>query len=467
MVVRQAVRRHGLHTDASHRFERGVDFNAAPVASALVSAILLANGGYVEGDLVDVRVPAIEARTVNRKPVALQLGEVHRLLGKTIDKDGISAAAVEGVLAGLGCDLVITGEASWQVSLPGWRLDLDREIDLIEEVARVYGYNRFANTLPSFGEGVRALPWAQKESAVRATLLAAGFHEALSGTFCSAAEAALTAPQPGQIVPIGNPLNEEAGVLRPSLVPGMLAMIAGNLHRDVSDVRLFELGTVFSGSAEKVDERPAVAFGAVGSLPQQSPLHAPRAIDFHDAKGVVEQVLARFDARSVYFDSFPADAGVTPQWLHPYRSARVVADGVTVGWFGQLHPREAAARKLKEPVLVGELNLERLYKLSLRSPIAREISRFQPVRRDFSLVLDQRIAWETIDQALARIQIPELVDWRVREVFRDARLAAGEYSLLLGTTFQAPDRTLQEEELQSFQAQVVEAVGKAGARLRT
>jgi phenylalanyl-tRNA synthetase beta chain len=138
-----------------------------------------------------------------------------------------------------------------------------------------------------------------------------------------------------------------------------------------------------------------------------------------------------------------------------------------VGWFGQLHPREAAARKLKEPVLVGELYLERLYKQTLREPAAREISRFQQVRRDFSLILDESIGWEKIDQALAGLQIPELVEWRVREVFRDAKLGAGEYSLLMGATFQAADRTLREEELQRFQAQVVEAVGKAGARLRT
>ena len=117
-------------------------------------------------------------------------------------------------------------------------------------------------------------------------------------------------------------------------------------------------------------------------------------------------------------------------------------------------------------MIVGELYLDRLYKLPLRKPAAREISRFQPVRRDFSLVLDKNIAWEQIDRALAGLRIPELVDWRVREVFRDAKLGEHEYSLLMGATFQAPDRTLREEELQSFQAQVVEAVGKAGARLR-
>jgi phenylalanyl-tRNA synthetase beta chain len=313
---------------------------------------------------------------------------------------------------------------------------------------------------------VRALPWAEKESEIRSTLLAAGFHEAIASTFCSAAEAALTAPQPGLVVPLGNPLSEEAGVLRPSLVPGMLTMIAGNLHRDVSDVRLFEVGTVFSGSTEKVEERPALAFGAVGSLAEQSALHAARAIEFHDFKGVVELLLGRFQFKAVYFDRFPAEAGLTPEWLHPYRSARAAVDGTTVGWFGQLHPREAAARKLKEPVLVGEIYLDRLYKLPLRKPAAREVSRFQPVRRDFSLILDESIHWEKIDQTLAGLQIPELVDWRVREVFRDSKLT-GQYSLLLGATFQAADRTLREEELQSFQAQVVEAVGKAGARLRT
>jgi phenylalanyl-tRNA synthetase beta chain len=469
MAVRRTARRHGLHTDASHRFERGADFNAAPVASALVSRILLENGGTLEGELVDVRVPAIEARTANRKPIALALSEVHRLLGATVDEEGITAATVEGVLVALGCGLdgQKGSDSAWQVTLPSWRLDLEREIDLIEEIARVYGYNRFANTLPAFGEGVRALPWAEKEATVRRTLLAAGFHEAIASTFCSAAEAALTAPQPGLAVPLGNPLSEEAGVLRPSLVPGMLSMISGNLNRDVSDVRLFELGTVFSGTTEKVDERPSLSFGAVGSLPQQSALHATRTIEFHDVKGVVEQVIARFHSRSVSFDHFTPEAGITPEWLHPYRSARVVVDGTTVGWFGQLHPTQANARKLKEPVLVGELYLDRLYKLSLREPIAREISRFQPVRRDFSLVLDESIAWEKIDQAVAALHIPELVEWRAREVFHDAKLGAGEYALLLGATFQAVDRTLREEELQQFQEQVVEAVNKVGARLRS
>jgi len=484
VAVRRTARRHGLHTDASHRYERGADFSAALTGSDLVSAILLAAGGWIEGDVVDVRVPELEAKTAGRKPVELRLREVKRILGTTVDAEGITPESVETVLGALGCALAsrrvsesagqpaTCGGASienaeWMVTLPSWRLDVEREIDLIEEVARVYGYNRFQNTLPSFAGGVHVLPWAESEAAVRGVLRGAGFHETISITFCSAAEAAATAPQPGQVVPLGNPLSEEAGVLRPSLIPTMLSMVAGNLNRDQSDVRLFELGTVFSGTTEKVEERPALAFGAVGSVAEQSAFQAARKIGFYDVKGVVEQVVGRFQTRNVYFDRFGADAGLTPEWLHPYRAARVVADGLTVGWFGELHPRVAAERKIKEKVLVGEIYLDRLYKLPLKKPASRDISKFQPVRRDFSLVLDKSVAWEKIDQALGALALPELVEWRVREVFEDKKLGAGEYALLLGTTFQAADRTLREEELKSYQERVVVAVGKAGARLRS
>jgi phenylalanyl-tRNA synthetase beta chain len=481
VAVRRTARRHGLHTDASHRFERGADIHACPLASDIVSAIILESGGHIEGELVDVTIPAILAKTANRKPVFLALSEVLRLLGTTLEKDGITSVAVETILRALGCTIEQTSDERWKVTLPSWRLDLDREIDLIEEVARVYGYNRFANTLPSFAGAVLELPHATSETAVRRTLLAVGFHEAISSTFTSAADAVLCAPQPAQIVPLGNPLSEEAGVMRPSLVPGMLTMIAGNLHRDVSDVRLFELGTVFSGATEKgttekVEERPALSIGATGSLPQQGPHQPVRDLGFYDLKGVIEQILARFQTKSIYFDSFPVEAGITPQWLHPYRAARVVVEGTTVGWLGQLHPRLAAERKLKETVLVAELYIDRLYRQPLRKPAVREISRFQPVRRDFSLVVPECTQWAQLDSALAASGLPELIDWRVREVFRENRsasagqgtaVASGEYALLLGTTFQAPDRTLREEELQAFSARVVEVVSATGARLRS
>jgi phenylalanyl-tRNA synthetase beta chain len=476
VAVRRTARRHGLHTDASHRFERGADFNAAPLASALVCSILLESGGHVEGELVDVTVPAIEARTAKRNPVALALSEIHRLLGTTVDLEGISAVTVETLLPALGCELAAESSTNWQVKLPSWRLDLDREIDLIEEIARVYGYNRFANTLPAFAGSVRELPNAAAESALRHSLLAAGFHEAISSTFASAEDAALTAPQPGLVVPLGNPLSEEADVMRPSLIPGMISMLAGNLHRDVSEVRLFELGAVFSGTTDRVDERLALSIGAAGGVAQFGPHQPIRVLDFYDLKGAIEQLLIRFQTKSVYFDSFSADAGLTPPWLHPYRAARVVAEGVTAGWFGQLHPNLAAQRKLKENILVGELYIDRLFRLPMMKPAVRELSRYQAVRRDFSLWVPEKTKWTEIDSAMAASGIAELVDWRVREVLRptkssgDAKAetaAAREYSLLLGATFQAADRTLREEELQVFSQRIVDAVSQLGARLRT
>ena len=420
-TVRRSSRRHGLHTDASHRFERGADFNAAPVANALVSQIVLEAGGEIEGELVDVIIPEAQARTANRLAISLEVSEVQRILGKTEAPEGITTETVESVLTSLGCRLQKSGEGAYAVTLPSWRLDLEREIDLIEEVARVYGYNRFANTLPSFAGSVVALPFAEKESVLRRTLLALGWNEAVYSTFCSAADAITFAPQPDSAVKVGNPLSEEAGMLRPSLLPGMLAMLAENLNRDADDVALFELGTVFSGSTDRVDERPSLAFGATGHAGAKSAFQQPQPVDFYLLKGAVEELLCRFSARSRYFDAFPVDSGLLPQWLHPGRAARAVIDGLTVGYFGQLHPAEADRRKLKQPVFVGELYLDRLYKQSLRQPAARELSRYQAVQRDFSFIFPDAVQWAEIAAALDSLAIPEMISFEAKEVLRDPK----------------------------------------------
>ena len=468
-TVRRSSRRHGLHTDASHRFERGADFNAAPIANALVSQIVLEAGGEIEGELVDVIVPEAQARTANRPAISLEVCEVQRILGKTEAPDGITIEVVDSILTSLGCRLEKSSEGAYAVTLPSWRLDLEREIDLIEEVARVYGYNRFANTLPSFAGSVVALPFAEKESVLRKTLLALGWNEAVYSTFCSAGDAITFAPQPDS-VRVGNPLSEEAGMLRPSLLPGTLAMLAENLNRDADDVALFELGTVFSGSTDRVDERPSLAFGATGHAGAKSAFQQPQPVDFYLLKGAVEELLSRFSARSRYFDAFPVDSGLLPLWLHPGRAARAVIDGLTVGYFGQLHPAEADRRKLKQPVFVGEIYLDRLYKQSLRQPAARELSRYQAVQRDFSFILPDAMKWAEIAAALDSLAIPEMISFDAKEVLRDPkgeRVPKGHYSLLLGTVFQSETRTLREDDLQSYSNAIVQALETRGGRLRT
>uniref|UniRef100_A0A7V4XQY0 Phenylalanine--tRNA ligase beta subunit n=1 Tax=Acidobacterium capsulatum TaxID=33075 RepID=A0A7V4XQY0_9BACT len=460
-TVRRSSRRHGIHTDASHRFERGADFNAPPLANALVSRIILEAGGHIEGDVVDVLIPEAEARTAKRAAVSFAVPEIARILGATEDPQGITAADAEGILTGLGCTLEKSGEQSYSVTLPSWRLDLEREIDLLEEIARVYGYNRFQNTLPTFAGSVVELPWAAKEATLRNKLLGLGWNEAISSTFCAEADALAFCREPNSAVAVGNPLSEEAGMLRPSLLPGMLTMLANNLSRDVESVALFEIGTVFTGSTEKVDERPALAIGATGR-----PFGASE-VDFYDLKGTLEELLHSFTARSLYFDRFPAESGLMPAWLHPGRSARAVIDGATVGYFGQLHPAEAERRKVKQTVLVGELYLDRLYKQSLRTPVIEELSRYQAVRRDFSFLVPDAVSWGQIAEAIAALPIPELQSFAPREILRGERVAAGHYSLLLGTVFQSHERTLRDEDLQAWAQQVIAAMQDRGAQLRS
>jgi phenylalanyl-tRNA synthetase beta chain len=477
-AVRRSARRHGLHTDASHRFERGADFNAAPIANALVTQIVLESGGQIEGDLVDIVIPEAQSRTANRPAISLEVSEVRRILGKTEDAQsttgGITAETIQSILTSLGCKLDKSGAGVDSVILPSWRLDLEREIDLIEEVARVYGYNRFANTLPSFAGSVVALPWAEKESTLRRTMLALGWNEAVSSTFCSVTDAVTFAPQPDSAVRIGNPLNDEAGMLRPSLLPGMIAMLAANLNRGSDDVALFEIGTIFSGPSsimgDKVDERPSLAFGTTGSAGAKSAFQQPRPVDFYLVKGALEELLSKFSSRSCYFDAFPIASGLLPQWLHPGRAARAAIDGLTVGYFGQLHPSEADRRKLKQPVFIGELYLDRLYRQSLRQPVARELSRYQAVQRDLSFVFPDAVRWAEIAAALDALAIPELVSYNAKEVLRDSkgeRVPQGHYSELLGTVFQSETRTLREEDLQSYSTAIVKALEAKGGRLRT
>jgi phenylalanyl-tRNA synthetase beta chain len=469
--IRRSSKRHGLHTDASHRFERGADLNAAPVASALVCQLILAAGGRVEGEMVDVVVPGVAARTAKRPAIPLSHREVRRMLGTTEDGKGVEQATTESVLQALGCSLQKVAADDYQVTLPSWRLDLEREIDLIEEIARVYGYNRFANTLPGFSGMVRELPHGNKETILRQALLALGWNEALSSTFCSATDAVTFAPQPGVAVAMGNPLNEEAGMLRPSLLPGMLTMLAHNLNRNVSDIQLFEKGTVFSGTAERVDERPALSLGASG-LVWNGPERAAHAIDFYDLKGTVEEIVEKFATRSFYFDSFAAGAGITPPWLHPGRAARAVADGLTIAWFGQLNPAMAQQRKLRQGVYVGEIYLDRLYRLPLRQPIAAELSRFQPVDRDFSFIFPDAVRWESIAEALSNLHLAELTRFLPQEIFRGASgrgqaLPAGHSSVLIRITFQALERTLRDEELQSYSQAVIAALEALGGKQRS
>ncbi len=463
--VRRSSRRHGLHTDASHRFERGADFAAPPIASAMVCRLILAAGGELEGEMLDVIVPEQAARTLHRPVVQLALHDVTRILGRTEEAHPLDAATIERYLTALGCRMKKSSDAgTLSVELPSWRLDLERDIDLIEEIARLHGYNRFANTLPAFSGSVVELPHASQERTVRRKLLAAGYTETVFSTFCSADDAATFAPQGHSSVPLGNPLSEEAGHLRPSLLPGMLAMLAHNLNHGVDNVRLFEMGTVFHGNTDRVQERPSLAIGATGNI-LASAHTAARGYSFYDIKGIVEELLAGFSFASLAFAPIENAAA----WLHPGRAARIVLDGHTLGYFGQLAEAESTQRKLKQPVFVGELDLALLFRHVLRLPAIQPLSRFPAVTRDFSFIFSDAVRWEQIAASLTALGITAMRPLEALEIFRDAKgktVPQGSYSLLVRTVFQSQERTLRDEEIQGWAEQVMAALAQLGGVLR-
>jgi phenylalanyl-tRNA synthetase beta chain len=460
-AIRASSRRHGLHTDASHRFERGADFNAAPVANNLVTSLIVQQcGGTVVGPMTDVIIPEFAARTANRAPITLRISEVHRHLGTTLEANALTASLVENFLTSLGCKLAASAPGAYSVRLPSWRLDLEREIDLIEEIARVYGYNRFADTLPAFSGTVRELPHAQQERTIRETLRALGFSEAVSSTFVSAQEAETFSATGG--VPMGNPLSEEAGMLRPVLAPGMATMLAHNLHRDVSSVRLFELGAVFTGSTAEVKEHTGLALGATGDA-RASALHTENDALFYEVKGALEAVLAKFSGMISF------DITALPNWIAPGRGARALLNNQPVAIFGELTATELQQRKLRQPCVIAEVYAATLLSTPLRQPNVRELSRFQAVERDFSFVFPDSIRWHTIDAALRSLALPELQNIAPVEIFRDPKgkaVAANSYSLLARVVFQSLDHTLTEEELTTWSNKIISALTTLGGTQR-
>ncbi|HEY5055418.1 MAG TPA: phenylalanine--tRNA ligase subunit beta [Acidobacteriaceae bacterium] len=470
--VRRSSRRHGLHTDASHRFERGADFNACPVANALVAKLILeSGGGSIEGELIDVVVPEIAAKTAGRAAISVSVPEVKRILGTTAQgEEEITSSLVKRTLTALGCELRDSSAEQFEAKLPSWRLDLEREIDLIEEVARVYGYNRFANTLPT-PMPVTAHPRAAKEAAVRARLLALGYSEAISSSFASEAEGAIFAGVRGQIA-LENPLSEEARLLRPSLVPGMLTMLAHNLNRDVREARLFEQGAVFGGSQEQVFETESLAIGLTGEL-AATPLHGANDAGIYELKGLVESLLSLFAASADQLSVCAAEkamfAADAPQWIEPGRGATVTLEGNAVACFGELAASEREAHKLRQPVYLAEIDLETLYALPLKRATARELSRYQAVERDYSFTFPDAMQWGRIARTIEALAISDLVRLAPVEVFRDAKAATvpkGHHALLLRCVFQSHERTLREEELAAWSAKIVEALTALGGAMR-
>ena len=458
VTVRRMSKRHGLHTDASHRFERGADFESSVVSANRVAELILGSGGgTLVGDVIDVI-----ARQLDLAPVELDLAEVQRILGEKLPAHEISR-----ILTRLGFVLTTGTEDRYLVQIPSWRLDVEREIDIIEEIARLHGYDKFANTLPAYSGEVRDLPDARKDARLRSSLLALGYDEAISLTFISKDEARRFSK--AAELDLANPLSEEASVMRTSLVPGMLNMLAYNLNRGSENVRLFEAGNAFEAAGEKETggaiERKQIVLGATGNVDagMVRGLAAgaeSRALSFFDLKGDVEDLLAHFGYWELGYDAETAD------YYHPGRSARAVMDGAMVAQFGQIHPDVATARKLKQDVFIGEIYLDRLYKHDLRQARYEALPRFPAVERDFSFVFADAVEFEKIRQSVIGLGIGELRGFAPVEVFRGEKVGAGKYSILMRAKFQSSERTLRDDEVAAWTAGIVKTLEALGGTHR-
>ena len=459
-AVRKTARRHGLHTDASHRFERGADYGATSLACALVAQRIVQSGG---GKLDGTQIDAI-ARVVDQAPVVLRMSRIQRILGP-----GIETHEVVAILKRLGFEIVPepASPPEFSVRIPSWRLDVEREVDLIEEIARLRGYNRFPNTLPAFSGAVVESAALAKQAKLRSSLLALGYNEAVSLTFISHADAEMFSSSP--VVELHNPLSEEAPLMRSSLVPGMLDMLAYNLNRGTEDVRLFESGDIFEASGSAAIERQRVSMGATSSmlqrdLPQGLLLEkgtgAGELDTFRAFKGDIETLLGNFEHQSLTFDRETLD------YYDPGRSARAILDGELVAYFGALHPQVASERKLRQPVYLAEIFADRLYQHSLRQIRLQPIPRFPGVERDFSFLFRERVTFANIREAVESLGLADLGNFSAVEVFRGGSVPPGEYSILLRARFQSRERTLREDDVAESSAKIVSSLETLGGRQR-
>jgi phenylalanyl-tRNA synthetase beta chain len=341
------------------------------------------------------------------------------------------------------------------VAVPTWRLDVSREIDLIEEIARVHGFNRFENTLPPFSGGVVELPTAEREAKIRNTMLALGFHEALSSSFVSREDAERFA-RGLRAVELENPLSEERAVMRTSLLPGMLDMLEHNLNRNQDVVRLFEMGNTFRADEHRVVQEQSLCFGVTQP---ESASDWPRS-PFYELKGVLETILRDHEAKTLF-------SGDAPDTLRPGRAATLTADGKPVARFGEIAASAYGSRKFKQPVYLCEVNLDALFRLSLRTERYTPLSRYPVVERDFSFLVPNSRAWEQVQKAVMGRNVPHLTGFQIMEVFRGKSVPEGQYSALFRATMQSREHTLREEEAALASSEIIAALQAIGGTLRS
>lgn len=452
--IRKTSKRLGLRTEASYRFERDLDPHLAEVAADRAARLIqeLAGGKVLRGR-IDVAAPLPPPREIT-----LRVKRVCGMLGVQL-----SPAEIKRILRGLGFGVELEKDASvMTVRVPTYRRDIEGEADLVEEVARIYGYDEIEPTLPA-GAGVLGklswpLPAVEK---VRSLLSSLGLFEAISYSFISPKafdRLRIPADHPmRRAIELANPLTEEHSVMRTSLLPGLVDAIALNVRRQVPDIRLFEVGKVYIPDALPLESLPSEKWTlgiAVTGEATTNVWGAPiRPVDFYDLKGIVEALLEELGLAGEFLP------GEHPA-LHPGRTARLTVSGQEVGWLGELHPKVAAEIDLRGRAYLAEIDLESLFALEPRAVAYTPLPRYPTVERDLALLVPRSVAAASVAEVIRREGGPYLRDVALFDVYEGKQVPEGYRSLAYTMTYRADDRTLTDEEIAEAQARIEAALGR-------
>lgn len=442
LAIAGRARRYGMHTDASQRYERGVDFELAMPAIERATQLILQLAGGEAGEVVLVEQPEALPK---RLPIDLTLAQINQLLGYEVAAD-----FVEQTLSRLGMQISTQG-AGWQVVPPSYRFDIAIKEDLIEEVARIYGYDNIQTKMPVLEIDLKPAQDHLSIQQLRQTLVSLGYQEAISFSFADEKLEKQLNPDV-KLLTLANPISSELGVMRSTLLSSLIPSVQYNLNRQQSRVRLFETGLRFdyenATGIQDLKQIPTLALIATGTaIPEQWHAKA-QPMDFYDLKGEVERILtcARLQAH------FEPSART---WLHPGQSANIVVQGQVIGYLGRLHPSLEDQLDLGK-TWVCEMDLDVLLQPYVSN--FTELSRFPTVRRDIAILISANI---TIDQIQHTIQ-SAAGEWLIQswlfDVYTGQGIEAGQRSLAFALLWQHPERTLEDAEIKEGMQRVIDAL---------
>ena len=462
IAIRRAARFLKLHTEASTRFGRGADPEMAELASRRAAELILQlAGGELLSGVVD-----IYPRKRAPKKLRVTRAEILRVMGAYVpDKE------VEASLSALGFAPVRIDQnrgaegsllAAWECTQPSWRAEVEREIDLIEEIARIYGLDKFPPRLPAARQGAARLPHYEAETRLRERLIGLGYREIL--TIPHVAEERDALFRPGGISParLSNPLSEEANVLRSTGLVTMAAALEWNLNHGQRNARLFEIGRHYRLDGNKSVETRVLTIGATGEAREQNLYDVAREFSFPDLKGDLDSIGELAGGLAW------RDGG--PEWLHAGRRSSVALGTKEIGVAGQLARRAAEKFKFRQDVFFAELELDPLctaYRAAKEARRYEPLPRFPAVERDFSVLLPDGTHFSDVVNVIRSLHISEISNIEAADLFRGKNVPAGKYSLLVRVTFQSREATLTDAQISDASAKIISALEKnLGAQLR-